>query len=67
MRHIITDFVIQCHKCDEMKSGDEKQYILDLVVTEEVKTRTQGIVRAQWNESNWYVTDFVLLSYNIHQ
>lgn len=50
------------HLCDEIKSGDEKQYVLDLVVTEEVKTWTQGIVRAQWNESNWYVADFVLLS-----
>lgn len=34
--------------------------LLDFVVTEEVKTWTQGIVRAQWNESNWYVTEFVL-------
>lgn len=38
------------------------RHSLDLVVTEEVKTWTEGIVGAQWNDSDWYVTDFVLLS-----
>lgn len=45
-----------------VKSG----YLLDLVVTEEVKAWTQGIVRAQWDESDWYATDFILSSHNIH-
>lgn len=42
------------------------RYLLDLVVTEEVKTRTQGVAGAQWNESNGCVTDGVLQSLNMH-
>lgn len=44
------------------KSCKKKQdgYLLDLVVTEEVKAWTQRITRAQRNESNWYVTHFIL-------
>lgn len=38
------------------------RYLLDLVVTEMVKTWTQGIVRAQWNEPNRCVTECVLWS-----
>lgn len=42
-----------------------KSYVLNFVVTEEVKTWTQGIVGTQWNESNWYVTECVLHTENI--
>lgn len=44
-----------------------KHYLLDLVVTEEMKTWTEGIMGAQWNESNWCLTEDVLWSENIHQ
>lgn len=43
------------------------RYLLDLVVTEEVKAWTQRITRAQRNESNGYVTHFILSYQNIHQ
>ncbi len=44
------------------------RHLLDLAVTEKMKTWTQGIMRAQWNESNWCFTDCVLQSQkNIHQ
>lgn len=50
--------------CVMIKSGSLSmiltRYLLDLVVTEEVQTRTQGVVRAQWNESNRGVTECVL-------
>ena len=43
------------------------RYLLDLVVTEQVKTWTQGIVGAQWNESNRCVAECFLQTQTIHQ
>lgn len=43
------------------------RYLLDLVVTEEVKTWTQRITRAQRNESDRYVTHFILSRQNTRQ
>lgn len=56
----MTHFIVGL--CDDKNLNILMRYVLDLVVTEEMKTWTQGIVRAQWNESDWYVTDFVLSS-----
>lgn len=45
---------------DEFFSTIFMRNSLDLVVTQKVKTWTQGIVRAQWNEPNRCITKHVL-------